>query len=167
MRPAPPAPGSLDGEPSLARSIYGTILALAVVLAVADDPDHGIAYVLGGLLATAVVFWLAHVYAEVLAEHVRSQTTSWWADVRYALTREWPLVRAAGPLAVALLLGVAGLVSRDTAVDLAVGVGLVELFGWGLAVGRKLGQRLPLAVLTGLANCALGAALVALKGLVH
>jgi hypothetical protein len=167
MPPPASAPAASDREPSIARAIYGTILALAVVLAVSDDPDNGIGYVLGGLLATAIVFWLSHVYAEVLAEHVRSGTRSWSGDVRAALAREWPLVESAVPLAAGLLLGVVGLVSRDTAVNVAIGLGLAELFAWGFAVGRRLGQALPLAVLTGLANCALGAVLVALKGLLH
>ncbi len=167
MRPAPPAPAAPTGEPSLARAVYGTILALAVVLAVADDPDNGIGFVLGGLLATAIIFWLAHVYAEVLAEHVRSRRTSWRADIRAAVVGEWPLVQAAVPLALGLALGVVGLLSRDAAVNVAIALGLAELFGWGLAVGRRLGQPLPLAVLTGIANCGLGAVLVALKGLVH
>lgn len=162
-----PAPAASSREPSLARAIYGAILALAVVLAVSDDPENGIVYVLGGLLATAVVFWLSHVYAEVLAEHVRPGTTRWGADIRAALAREWPLVQAAVPLAAGLLLGVVGLVSRDTAVNIAIAAGLAELFGWGLAVGRRLGQALPLAILTGVANCGLGAVLVILKGLVH
>ena len=37
-----------------------------------------------------------------------------------------------------LLLGVIGLVKTETAVAIAIGAGVVELFGYGIAAGRRL-----------------------------
>jgi hypothetical protein len=46
-------------------------------------------------------------------------------------------------------------------------MGLIGLFGWGVAVGRALGYRRGGPVLFGFLNVALGGLMVGLKVLVH
>jgi hypothetical protein len=153
--------------PHSPRAIYGTILVLAVVAALAGDNDATTAYILFGVLVTSLVFWLAHMYAELLTSAINDPSRRWrelwWAAAR----SEWPLLEAAFAPAVPLLLGAVGVLSRDTAVNLAYVVGLLDLFGWGIAIGRALDQSTSRAVLTGLVNVALGAVVVVLKALVH
>jgi hypothetical protein len=55
--------------PEAAGAIYGTIAAMAVIAAAARHPSHG--RVLALTVATLVVFWLAQVYAQALAHHLR------------------------------------------------------------------------------------------------
>src|SRR4051794_110275 len=51
----------------VADGVYGTILVLAVVAALSKD-DHATAgAIAAGALTTSVVFWLAHIYADVLS----------------------------------------------------------------------------------------------------
>ena len=55
------------------------------------------------LLATGIVFWLAHVYAQLgvrLAGTVLSRN-----EIRVAAAREWPIVQAAVPPALAAGIG--------------------------------------------------------------
>jgi hypothetical protein len=153
--------------PHSARAIYGTILVLAVVAAVSGDDDASATYILFGVLITSLVFWIAHMYAELLTSAVNDPSRSWRELWRAAARSEWPLMEAALAPAVPLLLGAVGVLSRDTAVNLAYVVGLLDLFGWGIAIGRALDQPGSRAVLTGLVNVALGAVVVVLKALVH
>ncbi len=154
------------GEHS-ARAVYGTILVLAVIAGVSGDDDATAGYILGGVLVTALVFWIAHVYAELLTLAVGDPTRGWRELWQAAARTEWPLVEAALAPAIPLLLGALGVFSRNTAVNLAFAVGLLDLFAWGIAIGRALGQRPWGIVGTAVVNVALGAVVVALKALVH
>ena len=158
----------MDGEQSNpARAIYGAILVMAVIIAISHDDSVGTAAILGAVAGTTLVFWLAHVYAEALGNRVSGGQERVFANVRAAALHEWPLVEAAVLPMLALLLGVIGLVQRDTAVSIAIGVGVVELFAWGIAAGRRAQLSLKATIGVGVANGALGLLMVGLKVLVH
>jgi hypothetical protein len=150
-----------------ARAIYGTILVMAVISALAHDESITSADLIEGVAATTIVFWIAHVYAEVLGNRLQGEHAASWANVRSAMHHEWPIVQAAVPLVLALVLGVVGILSTDAAVNVAIAVGIVELFLWGLAVGRRLGLSLSATIAAGIINGALGVAIAGLKVLVH
>jgi hypothetical protein len=148
--------------------LYGTVLVLAVITAL-SKPGHeeGAAVILGGVVASALVFWIVHVYADTLAERVATPDRSWRAIAAHVAREELPIVEAAIPPAVPLLLGTIGVLSRDAATWTAIVLGLLELFAWGLAVARALERRGLSALLLGCFNVALGGAMVLLKVLVH
>jgi hypothetical protein len=150
-----------------AGAVYGTILALSVIAGVSEDADAGAASVLGAVLVTSFAFWIAHVYAESLTARIAHPHARWRELVRRAVTREWPLLQAALAPAIPLLLGAVGVLSRDTAINLAIALALADLFGWGVAVGRASRQRPARAALSGFLNVALGGVVVALKVVVH
>jgi hypothetical protein len=58
-------------------------------------------------------------------------------------------------------------VADDTAVTVALGVGVAQLFGWGIAVGRAAGRPPPLVALSAVMTTALGLGVVALEVIVH
>jgi hypothetical protein len=160
----------VEQEPERGRSagaLYGTILVLAIVVGLSEDPDAGAGFILGGVLITTLVFWAVHVYAETLAQHLAHPHWTLRADVAHAASREWPLVEAAAPPALPLFLGAVGVLSRTAAINLAIALGLLNLFGWGVAVGRAMGQPLSRAIVTGLVNVVLGGIMVVLKAFVH
>jgi hypothetical protein len=65
-----PWPRRLAVVPANPRgAIYGTIVATAVVAASAHDKRPGL--ILAATVATLLIFWIAHVYAEVLAYGLR------------------------------------------------------------------------------------------------
>ena len=154
-------------EANAAGAIYGTILVMAVIGGLSAKKSIGAGQILAAVLATTFVFWLAHVYSHMLAVRLEGSQASAWETIRRSMTHEWPMVESALLPALALLLGVIGLVSRDTAVNIAIGTGVAALFVWGLQVGRRLGLPRGLMVLTGLVNCAFGVLLVVLNTLVH
>src|SRR5215213_8703444 len=82
--------------PDTAGAIYGIIAAMAVIAGTASTSSH--AKPLSLTVATLLVFWLAHVYAQALSHHLRG-----------ARRLEWSVVREA--MSVALWLGVAELLA--------------------------------------------------------
>ena len=152
-----------------ARAIYGTILVMAVITALSHDDDVGSGELIVGVLATTFVFWLAHVYAEVLGRRLEEEEGGrpTLATIAVAARGEWPLVEASLLPVLCLLLGVVGIVKTETAVYIAIGAGVVELFGYGIAAGRKLELSTGATVIAGVVNGALGLVIVLLKVLVH
>lgn len=147
--------------------LYGTVLVLAVVIALTKSGHAEAEIILGGVLITTLVFYVVHVYADVLAARVVSPDRSWGALAREIGREEIAIVEAAILPALPLLLGTLGILDREAASWGAIGCGLVSLFGWGLLVGRALGYDGLRSLLFGAANVALGGLMVVLKVLVH
>ena len=151
-----------------ARAIYGTILVMAVITALSHDDTVKSAELIAGVLATTFVFWIAHVYAEVLGQRMEAEGgRPTLASFAVAARGEWPLVEASLLPVLCLLLGVVGIVKTDTAVYIAIGAGVVELFGYGIAAGRKLRLSTGATIAVGMVNGVLGLLVVLLKVLVH
>jgi hypothetical protein len=151
-----------------ARAIYGTILVMAVITALSHDDSVRSAELIAGVLATTFVFWIAHVYAEVLGRRLEEEGgRPTLATVAAAARGEWPLVEASLLPVLCLLLGVLGIVKTETAVYIAIGAGVVELFGYGIAAGRKLQMSTGATIVVAAVNGTLGLLVVLLKVLVH
>jgi hypothetical protein len=150
-----------------ARAIYGQILVTSMVGALSEDSDIDAEYILVSVVATMVVFWLAHVYAAAMARGLETAQHVGWTEIRRLAAEEWPLVQATFPTAIVLALGAIGVISTETAVDLAIAVGVVALFAWGLAIGRASRSSWAAALLGAAISAAFGLVVVGLKGLVH
>ena len=147
----------------LAGFIYGTIIALSVLVAGARAfPGQSGARRrargrhLRDLLARARLCpRLAHSVAH--KEHLSL------GELRYIARREWSIVEAAAPLVLVLLLGAVGVLSESVAVWAAFAVGLVVLAVEALVFARVEELRWPATLLVLAINLGLGLALVALK----
>jgi hypothetical protein len=142
---------------------YGTIIVLATIVGGAQAFKHGAGHIAILVLVTAVVFWLAHVYSDAIADSLaRGQRIS-WAELKEIAARESSIIEAAVGPVLLLAGGTLGLYSVHAAVWLAFVAGLVVLVAEGLAFARaeQLGLVATLAVVG--ANLALGLMLVALK----
>src|SRR5437762_8401301 len=147
------------------RAIYGTIVATALIAATsAHDSDP--ARLAAAVVLTLLVFWLAHVYAQVL-EHGLRQRHLHAHLVRSTMSEEFAMVEAPGLSVVILLIGAAGWIGPQLAVNLALANGIVQLTLWGVAVARQLGRTWPVAVVAGLVNAGFGIVVVTLKALLH
>jgi len=122
---------------------------------------------LGSVLATSIVFWLSHVWSETMAERLRDPDGFTWLDFGRIAEHEWSIVQSAALPVFALLLGALGVYSDETALDVALGVTIVQLFGWGLLVGHRVFEQWPLALISGVFNGALGVAITVLRSLIH
>jgi hypothetical protein len=152
---------------SVTEAIYGLILATSVI-AVSREYDPSNAGLIGvSVLVTGVVFWLAHVYARVLATSITHHRMLSRADVREVLRHDWPLVEATVPLVLILALGALDVLPDDASVLAAMLAALVELATAGAYAARLRGSGLSGAVLSSAIAVSLGSAVVLLKVLVH
>jgi hypothetical protein len=151
----------------LSRAIYGNVLATSLVVAFSEDDDYSTWEIAVSVLVTGLVFWLAHVYASVVAERYVAQRRLTRSEIRAEFFSEWPVVQAFFPPIVVLLLGTIGLLADDTAISLAIAVGVASMVLWSLAIGRQ--ERMRPRALAGLAliNALFGLVIVLLKVLVH
>ncbi len=143
--------------------IYGTIVALSMIVAGARAYPHSPGHIAVLVAVTCVIFWLTHVYAHGLGHAVAREEHLTLAELGHIARREGSVVEAAVPPVVVLLLGAVGILSTSSAAWLAFGTGLVVLVAQGLVFARveRLGPLATLAVAA--ANLGLGLLLAALK----
>ncbi|MFG2006272.1 hypothetical protein ACGFNU_44705 [Spirillospora sp. NPDC048911] len=146
-----------------AGAVYGSLLAASVVVGSAPRKHPTPAGVLALLLlATGLVFWLAHVYASLAGDRERGVPLS-RAEVRAIGRKEWPLAQAAFPPALAALsCALLGLPDAAAAWT-ALAVALVSQVGWTVIAGTKADAGLLLIVVSAAVNLVLGLVVVALK----
>ena len=154
-----------DRAERLAGAIYGTIV-VAGVLAASEYDDQPEAFDTGTYaLATVMVFWVAHAWAQTLGRRIVGVGPSGRA-LRHSLARDWPLVQSAlPPLAAMALAGVFG-ASDQTAIDIGFWVCVASLGVWGGITARREDASPARTVMTALGCAALGLLLVLLKELV-
>ena len=157
----------VQDERNLAGAIYGTILATSVVAGLSEGGTVEKGPAAAVVLSSSLVFWLAHVYAGVLGHHLRPGHGFSWSRVGAIARHEWPILASGFPPAIVLALGSIGLLSRDTAYAVAIGVGIASLVVWGVAYAREQGYHTVVVALAGAVNGLLGLVIVALKVLVH
>lgn len=158
------AKASQEREPSdYAGAIYGSLLAASVVAGTGpghQPPEPGQLTAL--LLATGVVFWLAHVYAHLVGEKSSRALVS-LQEFRVCAKREWPIVQAAVPPAAAVVIGAFLGLSDAGAAWLALAVAVGSQLGWALYVAAKAGATRSRLVVAGVVNLILGLLIVLLK----
>jgi hypothetical protein len=161
------APAAEARRRTLASAVYGQIVSTAVVVTASEYPDYGAGDIALTVLATMLVFWAAHAFAEVVTERLLRGSAMSWQEVLAVMGQELPLVQSAVPALLALGLGAVGILGYAASVDLAIALGVLALFGWGVVIGRH--SRLPWWKTVGLAaiNGLFGLLLVLLKILVH
>jgi hypothetical protein len=149
-----------------ARSVYGAIVVLALLLAMQDHPPGPLAA--AALVAgTVTAILAAEAYAEILGEEI---------DRHERLTRQQRLhklrelasmsVAAEWPIAF-LVLGGAGVLEDETAFRLARWVALALLFIYGFVAARMTGRSVSAALRSAVALGSIGVLLALLKSLVH
>lgn len=154
------------GLNNIAAAVYGLVLLLAlVVVNAATRKSLGVIAVT--VFVTGFVFWLAHVYANVLERHLALRRRLTRAELRAEFDDEWPLV-GVGVLPV-LLLAAGGIfgADRSTMLWVVIGICMAELALVGIVIGRRSGYGRRATALVVLANLALGLVVVSLKVFVH
>jgi hypothetical protein len=75
--------------------IYGTIVALSVIVAGARAYPHGPGHVAVLVVVTSFVFWLAHVYSHALGESLARDRRLSVEELTYLARREASMLEAA------------------------------------------------------------------------
>ena len=131
-------PGRLADRVSAAS--YGTVLIIASLLVVeAGDVASGWGWEL--VTGIGVATWVAHIYAEVLGNHIRNVDAHQPHEIRKAMGDGLPILLAAVAPALALLLGRLGAVAPRQALWIAVILALLQLVALGAFVGLIVPDR--------------------------
>jgi hypothetical protein len=154
---------------NFASAIYGEILLLAVLAALGEyEHPPAAGTVLATVVSSQLVFWLAHAYSETIGQQLHSDDPLIDRDgVGRVMEHEWPIVQAAGPTVVLMVLAMLDVLTTSSAIDLAIGLGVLSLFGWGFAAGRRSRDTLRGQLVAGALSGAFGLAIVGLKIATH
>jgi len=150
----------------VSRVIYGSIIGLALVVALEAHPPPSGA-VIATLVGTAIAVALAELYSELVGLQVRGHRRARGAERRELLSEIGAVTFGVAFPAVFFVLAAAGALDQDTAFTIAkwTGLGLIALYGF---VGARVaGASVLIALLQASTVALIGGALIALKALVH
>ncbi|MGW1162467.1 hypothetical protein ACWD5Q_06050 [Streptomyces sp. NPDC002513] len=142
--------------------VYGSLLAASVVVgAGAHGPLPRTELVLL-LLGTGVVFWIAHVHAQLFGAHL-AQPGLDRRTVLHVCRDEWPIVKAAVPPAAAV--AVSPLLGLDVrgGIWLSLAVAVAGQMGWSAAAARHAGASWRLVVAFAAINLVIGLLIIVFK----
>jgi hypothetical protein len=125
----------------ITAAAYGTVLTLtALPLIHPDDVVDGVGWQL--IVGVGVATWLAHLFAEVVGDHVRhSAAAHERAEIARAMVDGLPILAAVVLPAATLVLGRLDAIGGRGALWVAVAVAIVQLVGLGAYVGAIAGER--------------------------
>jgi hemolysin III len=150
----------------VAHAVYGLITVLAALHALEVHPPsawRGAVILFGTTLAVALLDAYSLTIAEMLA---RKERLSGEEMLEIGRDVAPVMVGAQGPTLV-MILSAFGLFTVENAIDIAQGVALVSLFGYGWRIGKLLHERWPMQLLNGVLLVAIGGLLVGIKAVFH
>jgi hypothetical protein len=154
------------GSTQVSRVIYGSIIGLALVVALEHDPPRP-AVMVGTLVGTALAVGLAELYSEIVGREVRTRQRVARAHVGEIAADVGGVAFGIAFPAIFFLLSVADAMEVETAFTLAKWTGLALIGLYGFSAARLAGATLFAALVQALAIALIGAFLIGLKALVH
>ncbi|GGZ84040.1 hypothetical protein ACFOOM_14885 [Streptomyces echinoruber] len=142
--------------------VYGSMLAASVVIGADTLGDFPRLELVVLLFLTGVVFWVAHVHAQLFGARLAQRPLD-RRTVLHVCRDEWPIIKAAVPPTAAV--AVSPLLGLDMAgtLWLAVAVAVAGQVGWSVAAARRTGASRRLMALTASVNLVLGLLIISLK----
>jgi hypothetical protein len=114
-------------------AVYGTVLVLSALAAVDDDKvSSGFGWEL--LMGVGAATWVAHLYAEVVGDHLRHGAALERHELLRSMADGLPIPLAALPPAAVLLLGRLDVLEPRVALWVSVLVAVLQLMGVGALV---------------------------------
>jgi len=141
---------------------YGTVLILGALAFVAPEDvadGHGLDLIAGVGVAT----WVAHVFADIVGEHVRHSERLTGGELRWSLLSGLPILAATVLPGLAIGLGKLEAVSDQAAIWAATVVSILQMVAVGATVGVLRGGRRRTVWQFVLATAMFGLAVTAVK----
>jgi hypothetical protein len=154
------------GSRDVARVIYGSIIGLALVVALQAHPPSA-ATMASYLIGTALAVALAEIYSEFVGTEARTRRPVARTQLRELLVDAGAVMFGAGFPAVFFVLAAAGAIDDDLAFRLAKWTGLGLICAYAFLAARLSGYRLAGALAHAALLGAIGGAVIALKALLH
>ena len=154
------------GSRQVSRVIYGSIIGLALVLALEQHPPTP-GVVAATLLATAVAVGLAELYSEIVGTEARTHRRVGRAAVRHMLEDVAAVAAGIAFPSVFFMLAAIGALEEDAAFTIAKWSGLGLIGFYGFCAGRLSGASVAASLVQALVVGTIGGALIAVKALIH
>ncbi|MCD9872453.1 hypothetical protein [Streptomyces guryensis] len=150
------------GHADYTGGVYGSMLAASVVIGAGSLGSFPRTELVLLLLLTGVVFWIAHVHAQLFGARLAQRPPDRRA-VLNVCRDEWPIVKAAVPPAAAV--AVSPLLGLDVrgALWLALSIAVAGQVGWSVAAARRAGASRRLMATTASVNLLLGLLIISFK----
>jgi hypothetical protein len=149
-------------------AVYGVILYAALIAVVSTSHTHPLEVFLVSF-ASLVVFWAAHVYAGTIANHgvQDGEETPIRRAFREAVGHASGMLYAAVLPSIPLILGVAGLLKDDDAVDLSLVVVVVQLGLMGYQSFAQRKSKIVVRIFGAIGTALFGLLMIILNTIVH
>ena len=154
------------GSNNVARVIYGSIIGLALVVALQKHPPAA-GVVVATLTGSALAVGLAEAYSELVAADARTHRPADRQRLRHVAGESLAVMFGAGFPAAFFVLAAVGVIAVTTAFALAKWTGLALIFFYGFLGARLSGSSVAGAFAKAAAVGAIGGFLIALKAIVH
>ncbi|QGV80109.1 hypothetical protein [Streptomyces ficellus] len=142
--------------------VYGSMLAASVIIGAGSLGAFPRAELILLLLLTSLVFWVAHVHAELFGARLARRPPDRRVILRVCRD-EWPIVKAAVPPAVAIAVSPVLGLDVPGSLWLALSVAVAGQVGWSVAAAHRAGASRRLMVTTASVNVLLGLVIVLVK----
>jgi hypothetical protein len=148
--------------------VYGTITVLAAVGGLKLEAQTLQAVQAAAvLMVVALAAWMAHSLWRVVGARARREPEPERSHELHELLRSWPVVASGLPGAAVMVLAAIGLWSVAIGLRVAQGLGIVILFGAGLATAHLAGTTRPRHVVFALGLPSVGLVIVGLEVAAH
>jgi hypothetical protein len=154
------------GSRDVARVVYGSIIGLALVVALEDHPPAA-GTVAATVAGAALAVGLAEAYSEIVGAEARTRRPVDRAGFRIFLTDAAAVTFGAAFPALFFVLAAAGAIDTDLAFTLSKWTGLGLISFYGFLAARLSGSGFGRALLHAAAVGGVAGALIAFKALVH
>ena len=154
------------GSRDVGRVIYGSVIGLALVVALQDHPPTA-AQTAVEFIAAALAVGLADAYSEAVGGQARTRRQIGAAEIRTAVRNALPVIFGAGFPAVFFCIAAAGLLDTSAAFTVSKWTGLGIILGYGFLAGRLSGAGVGRAVVHAALVGAIGGGVILLKAVVH
>ncbi|MFD5627418.1 MULTISPECIES: hypothetical protein [unclassified Streptomyces] len=158
------APGADErrAQADYTGGVYGSMLAASVVVGAGTLGDFPRLELVLLLLLTGVVFWIAHVHAQLFGARLVAHSLD--RRIVFDVCRdEWPIVKAAVPPALAVAVSPVLGLDVSGALWLALSVAVAGMVGWSAAAARRAGASWRLVAVAASVNLLLGLLIISFK----
>ncbi|MFE0457472.1 hypothetical protein ACFW2D_40545 [Streptomyces sp. NPDC058914] len=142
--------------------VYGSMLAASVIIGAGDLGSFPRTELVLLLLLTGLVFWIAHVHAQLFGARLAQRTLD-RATVLHVFRNEWPIVKAAVPPAAALAVSPLLGLGVEGSLWFALAVAVAGQVGWSVAAARRAGASRRLMAGSASVNLLLGLLIILFK----
>jgi hypothetical protein len=154
------------GSRQVARVLYGSIIGLALVVALQAHPPAA-GTVAASLVATAIAVGLAELYSEYVGAETRTRRRVDRDQIAEIYSEVGAVTLGAAFPAVFFLLAAVGVFDRDAAFTIAKWSGLGLITAYGYAAARLTGASVPRSLYRASIAALIAAFLIAIKSLLH